>query len=66
MQRGRTPWTLGTAEGGEPLNMSFIFDGSWGHREVKSVNHWLAASELDNVFYEWDYSRVYLGPKMQD
>ncbi len=60
VQRGATPWTLGAKINGEPLDMSFIFDGSWGHREVSSVNHPLLVSELEGKFYEWDYSRVYL------
>lgn len=65
VQNGSTPWTLGTKPDGEPLNMSFIFDGAWGHRLVKSVNHWLDGSELDGTFYEWDYSRVYLSSDPQ-
>lgn len=60
VQEGTMHWTLGTKPDGEPLNMSFIFDAAWGHRLVKSVNHWLDASELENLEYEWDYSRVYL------
>jgi hypothetical protein len=42
--------------------MSFIFDGAWGHTEIPSVNHPLAATELEGKYYEWDYSRVYLRP----
>lgn len=60
VQNGFTHWTRGTQPDGEAINMSFIFDGSWGHREVNSVNHWLPASELEGKFYEWDFSRVYL------
>lgn len=60
VQNGTMHWTLGATPDGEPLDMSFIFDGAWGHRQVKSVNHWLDASELKDAFYEWDYSRVYL------
>ena len=63
VQSGRIEWTLGGKPNGEPLNMSFIFDGAWGHRQIRSVNHWLPASQLEDVFYEWDYSRVYLGSK---
>ncbi len=61
VQNGTMHWTLGATPDGEPLNMSFLFDGGWGHREVKSVNHWLPADELQKAYYEWDYSRVYLG-----
>ena len=60
VQRGSTYWTYGATETGQPINMSFIFDGAWGHQAVSSVNHTLAASELVGKYYEWDYSRVYL------
>jgi len=40
--------------------MSFIFDGGWGHTKVASVNKPLPASAFDNVWYDWDYSRVWL------
>lgn len=60
VQQGKSPWTLGADVKGEPLNMSFIFDGSWGHRQVSSVNHPLDVEEFQDKFYEWDYSRVYL------
>ncbi|MBN2291582.1 MAG: hypothetical protein JXM70_04100 [Pirellulales bacterium] len=63
VQNGKMPWTLKAVPDGEPLNMSFIFDGAWGHREVKSVNHWLDAAALKDLVYEWDYSRVYLSEK---
>lgn len=59
-QRGSTPWTFKAENGGEPVNMSFIFDGSWGHSSVQSVNKTLPVSEFEDKFYEWDYSRVYL------
>lgn len=62
VQTGATPWTLKTEEPGEPLNMSFIFDAGWGHREVKSVNKPLTPKDLEGKYYEWDYSRVYLRP----
>lgn len=60
VQSGSTPWTLKTEENGEALDMSFIFDGGWSHREVKNVNFPLPASELKGKFYDWDYSRIYL------
>jgi hypothetical protein len=40
--------------------MSFLFDGTWGNTQVSSVNNSLAASALAGMYYEWDYSRVYL------
>lgn len=60
VQSGEIEWTNGGGENDEPINMSFIFDGAWGHKAISSVNHSLAASELEDVFYEWDYSRIYL------
>lgn len=63
VQRGKAHWTVGTDPKGEPIDVSFIFDGGWGHREVSSVNHWMPVSEFEGKFYEWDYSRVYLSAK---
>jgi hypothetical protein len=60
VQKGTLYWTLGAKENGEPINMSFLFDGSWGHSQVGSINHPLKAADLKGTFYEWDYSRVYL------
>lgn len=60
VQSGYTPWTLRAEDGGEPINMSFIFDGSWGHSKIDSVNRPLPVSAFDDTFYEWDYSRIYL------
>ena len=60
VQRGTLEWTYGATEDGEPIDMSFIFDGAWGHTEITSVNRTLAVSEFDGKYYEWDYSRVYL------
>jgi hypothetical protein len=40
--------------------MTFLFDGGWGHTQVKSVDHPLPASAFDGKYYEWNYSRVYL------
>jgi len=60
VQSGFSHWTLKTEENGEPLNMSFIFDGGWGHIGVASVNKPLPASAFDGTYYEWDFSRVYL------
>lgn len=59
VQSGDIEWTFGGTENGEPIDMSFIFDAGWGHELVTSVNNPLAASELANMYYEWDYSRIY-------
>ncbi len=60
VQRGTAFWTNGSTSSGEPIDMSFIFDAGWGHRQVSSVNHTLPAGAMDGKFFEWDYSRVYL------
>lgn len=60
VQRGVIHWTDRGVAGGEPIDVSFIFDASWGHSDHESVNRTLAVSELEGKFYEWDYSRVYL------
>lgn len=59
-QNGTVHWTLQGADPGEALNMSFIFDATWGHRQVSSVNHSLNVAEFEGKYYEWDYSRIYL------
>jgi len=62
VQYGNAPywWTYGATSTGTPINMSFLFDGTWGSRTVASTNHSLAASALSGTYYEWNYSRVYL------
>ena len=60
VQNGKLNWTLKAVPDGEEIDMSFIFDGAWGHTKVKSVNNPLPAGEFEGKFYEWDYSRVYL------
>ncbi|HEY3499242.1 MAG TPA: hypothetical protein VGK73_31345, partial [Polyangiaceae bacterium] len=60
VQRGFLDWTYGATEDGEPIDMSFIFDGAWGHTEIASVNHTVSVTEFDGKYYEWDFSRVYL------
>lgn len=59
-QSGTMHWTLACKPDGEQINMSFIFDGSWGSPTVKNDDFPLAASALANTYYEWGYSRVYL------
>jgi hypothetical protein len=53
-------WTEGATSTGPPVNMSFIFDATWGHTKVASVDYPLAASAFSGMYYEWNYSRVYL------
>ena len=60
VQNGTLNWTFGGGATGEAINMSFIFDGTWGSRTVANNNFPLAASALTGKYYEWDYSRVYL------
>lgn len=60
VQSGFSHWTLGTGEKAEPIDMSFLFDASWGHIGIPSVNKPLPASAFAAASYEWDYSRVYL------
>jgi hypothetical protein len=60
VQSGVVHWTLSSIDGGEPIDMDFIFDGTWGHTQIGSVKKSLPASAFDGKFYEWDYSRIYL------
>jgi hypothetical protein len=59
VQHGVLHWTHGGEEGGEPIDMRFLFDFSWGHTQVSDVNIELPASDFP-LTYEIDYSRVYL------
>jgi hypothetical protein len=58
-QRGTIHWTLGAAQDAQVLDMSFLFDFTWGHTEVPEMNITLPASSFP-ITYEIDYSRVYL------
>jgi len=62
VQYGSGPywWTVGASSTGTPINLSFIFDGSWGSNTIASMDHPLATSSLSGCYYEWNYSRVYL------
>ena len=60
VQNGAMNWTYGGGAAGTPIDISFLFDGAWGHTGIDSVNHPLPASDFTGKFYEWDYSRVYL------
>ena len=53
-------WTYGNTAKDEPIDMSFLFDGGWGHTQIDSVDKPLPASAFAGKFYEWNYSRVYL------
>ena len=59
-QNGSVVWTTGGSPANDEIDMCFIFDASWGHKQISSVNHELDVSEFNDKFYEWDYSRVYL------
>jgi hypothetical protein len=54
-------WTYGNKAADEPIDMFFLFDGTWGHNQIASVNHSVKAAEFVGKYYEWNYSRVYLG-----
>jgi hypothetical protein len=58
-QTGTIHWTLGGTSGGQNINMSSLFDFSWGHTQIADVNISLPASMFP-ITYEIDYSRVYL------
>ena len=53
-------WTYGNKATDEPVELFFLFDGSWGHTQIGSVNKPLPTSDFTGKFYEWNYSRVYL------
>jgi hypothetical protein len=59
VQSGSIHWTRKGEEGGEPIDMIFLWDFTWGHIDVPGVNIELPASEVP-LTYEIDYSRVYL------
>jgi hypothetical protein len=59
VQSGSIHWTLGGVQGGEVIDMNFLFDFGWGHTQISDVNITLPASDFP-VTYEIDYSRVYL------
>jgi hypothetical protein len=61
VQTGNTYWTYGATSTGEPIDMCFLFDGTWGSNTVPGMSGFtVPASELAGKFYEWDYSRIYL------
>jgi len=58
-QSGTLHWTLGAVKGAPVVDMSFLFDFTWGHTDVPGVSVSLPASSFP-VTYEIDYSRVYM------
>lgn len=61
VQSGTVNWTQGGVSGAGAQDMSFLFDGGWGHTVVPQLSDKrLPVAELAGTFYEWDYSRVYL------
>ncbi|HSI08206.1 MAG: hypothetical protein ACAH89_06435 [Rariglobus sp.] len=61
VQEGTLHWTYGAKEDGKPVDMCFLFDGTWGSPNVSGIKgNTLPASALTGKYYEWDYSRVYL------
>jgi hypothetical protein len=59
VQHGVIHWTDGRGANGDPVDMRFLFDFSWGHTQVADVNIELPASMFP-LTDEIDYSRVYL------
>jgi hypothetical protein len=59
VQTGTMQWTLGGGANGTPIDFHFLFDASWGHTQVASVNHDLPASQLTGTRYEFDWSHIY-------
>lgn len=59
VQKGSLHWTRKGELGGEPIDLRFLFDFSWGHTKIPVLDVTLAAKEFP-LTYEIDYSRVYL------
>lgn len=66
VQSGLIHWTNGAGSEDDPIDMSFLFDAAWGHTQVAGINHTSDASEFVGKYYEYDYSRVYLGPESEN
>lgn len=61
VQWGSINWTTGATPAGTPQDMSFLYDGGWGHTQVPQLStKTLPVAELAGKYYEWNYSRVYL------
>ncbi len=63
VQRGQSWWTFGAYppdSDNPPINMHFLFDASWSHKDVNGLKDFtLPASAMVGKFFEWDYSRIY-------
>src|SRR4029077_14480921 len=46
VQTGTLHWTLGGSQGGEQIDMSFLFDLGWGHTQIQDENISLPASDF--------------------
>jgi hypothetical protein len=60
VQNGSINWTLAGEQNSMPISLDFIFDATWAHTKLPSVDHPLPVSAFDGKYYEWNYSRVYL------
>jgi hypothetical protein len=60
VQGGTIYWTLAGEQHNMPITLDFIFDATWAHTKLPSVDYPLPASAFDGKYYEWSYSRVYL------
>jgi hypothetical protein len=58
-QQGTLHWTLGGKPDAEVIDMSFLFDFTWGHTDTPGCDVALPATSFP-LTYEIDYSRVYL------
>lgn len=58
-QHGTLHWTLAGKPDAESVDMSFLFDFTWGHTKTEGCDVTLPASKFP-ITYEIDYSRVYL------
>jgi hypothetical protein len=59
VQRGTLHWTYTGDAAAEPVNMTFLFDFTWGHTDVPDLSLTVPAATFE-LTYEIDYSRVYL------
>lgn len=63
VQYGSLNWTVGGAANADPMKkVFFLFDATWGHKSIPSVNKTMSVADLQGKFFEFDYSRVYLRP----
>jgi hypothetical protein len=60
VQHGTIHWTVSGTPSGAPIDMTFLFDLTWGNNTVKSVDVTGVPASSVQMAYEIDYSRVYL------